>query len=319
MKTTKILFFLLTASLTLASCGDDGEDIIISHGSGSSSEAAVNSNKNTSGPAEAQYCLEFPKLKGGSSIVIVHKSILNKNTRNEGVNYSVEWDCNINAQRWSCYQLYSSINYHSSYNVSRYYADNDGSLSAQCQYPNDSDLPAEYRFATDPFKYSGYDHGHICPSADRLRATECNYQTFYITNMQPQYNKFNAGLWEKMEEDVRNWANQSDTLYVCKGGTIDNEENIIKYLGSGTNKIPVPKYFFMAVLCKNSQGYKALGFWVEQKNEDRSADKLGDYVVNIYDLQQLTGIDFFCNLPDNIENQVETLPVDNVKRAWGMN
>ena len=189
------------------------------------------------------------------------------------------------------------------------------------QYPQDPQLPEYYRLSKDPFWGSGFDHGHICPSADRLCSYDANYQTFFLTNMQPQYNKFNAKLWEKMESQIRTWnrGNFRDTFYVCKGGTIDNEENIIKYLGSGTNKIPVPKYFFMAVLCKNTQGYKALGFWVEQKNEDRSADKLGDYVVNIYDLQQLTGIDFFCNLPDNIENQVETLPVDNVKRAWGMN
>ena len=119
MKTTKFLSLLLFAALALTSCGDDNEDIIIKPGGGgSSSEAGSNSNKNTSGPAEAMYRYEFPKLKGGSSVVVVHKSILNKNTRDEGVNYCVEWDYAIHAQRWSCYQLYSSINYHTSYNVS---------------------------------------------------------------------------------------------------------------------------------------------------------------------------------------------------------
>lgn len=314
MKTTKFLSLLLTATLTLASCGDDGDDIIISHGNGGgSSEAAVNSNKNTSGPSEAQYRLEFPKLKGESSVVIVHKSILNKNTKDVGINYGVEWDYAINAQRWSCYQLYSSINYHSSYNVSRYSADNDGSLSPTCQYPNDPDLPAEYRFTSDPFKYSGYDHGHICPSADRQRATECNYQTFYITNMQPQYNKFNAGLWEKMEEDVRNWANKSDTLYVCKGGTIDKSSNILEYVFQSSHQstkvndkhIPVPKYFFMAVLSKKGSQWQAMGYWVEQVNADRSNDNRKNYAISIDELEGRTGIDFFCNLPDDIETKVE--------------
>ena len=49
-------------------------------------------------------------------------------------------------------------------------------------------------------------------SADRQRSTKYNYQTFYLTNMQPQYNKFNAGLWEKMEQIVPTWADWSDTL-----------------------------------------------------------------------------------------------------------
>ena len=311
MKTTKILSLLLTAALSLSSCGDD-EDQIINSG-GRSSGADTNSNKNTSGPAEAKYRYEFPKLKGGSSVVVVHKSILNKNTKDTGVNYSVEWDYDINAQRWSCYQLYSSINYHSSYNVSRYYADNDGTLSATCQYPNDADLPVDYRFAEDPYKYSGYDHGHICPSADRLRAEECNYQTFYITNMQPQYNKFNAGLWEKMEEDVRTWANQSDTLYVCKGGTIDKKDNIIEYVNRNSHQssqvnashIPVPKYFFMALLSKKGNQWQAMGYWVEHINADRSNDTRKNYAVSIDVLEDRTGIDFFCNLPDDIESKVE--------------
>jgi endonuclease G len=36
-------------------------------------------------------------------------------------------------------------------------------------------------------------------------------------------------------------------------------------------------------------------------------------------LEAKTGIDFFCNLPDDIENSVESLPVENIKRAWGLN
>ena len=105
----------------------------------------------------------------------------------------------------------------------------------------------------DPYKYNGYDHGHICPSADRLRSAESNYQTFYITNMQPQLNVFNAGIWEKMEEQVRTWASACDTLFVCKGGTIDKQEHVLGQLTDQIkreNRIPVPRYFFMALLSK---------------------------------------------------------------------
>ena len=323
MKTTKLLSLLLTATITLASCGDDENDNFISHDNGGGS--SVNSNKNTSGPAEAQYRLEFPKLKGENSVVIVHKAILNKNTKNEGVNYCVEWDYNIHAQRWSCYQMYSSINYHSSYNVSRYSADNDGSLSSTCQYPNDPDLPAAYRFTTDPFKYSGFDHGHICPSADRLRATECNYQTFFITNMQPQYMNFNGSNrdsqinerspWFRLETKVRDWVALGDTLYVCKGGTIDKSDNIIKYLGSGVNKIPVPKYFFVALLSKKGSTYEAIGFKMEHLSDYSSQKPLSEYAVSIDALEQWANIDFFCNLPDDIENSVEK---SYSLKKWGL-
>ena len=321
MKTRK-LFMLTTALLLFAACSDGGGDEIISKGGGSST-STVNTNKNTTGPAEAQYRLEFPKLKGGTSTVVVHRAILNKNTKQEGVNYCVEWDYGLNSQRWSCYQLYSSINYHSSYNVSRYYADNTGSLLPECQYPNDPDLPVQYRWAEDPYRYSGYDHGHICPSADRLRAVECNYQTFYITNMQPQYNKFNAGLWAQMEGDVRNWVSLSDTLYVCKGGTIDKPEYISEYMFQRSHQstrvnekhIPVPRFFFMAVMCRKGSLWYGMAYWVQNLNEDHTNDNRRGYAMTIDRLEELTGIDFFCNLPDDIEDKAEK---ELVPSFWGL-
>jgi endonuclease G len=131
--------------------------------------------------------------------------------------------------------------------------------------------------------------------------------------MQPQYNKFNAGLWAKMEEDVRSWANQSDTLYVCKGGTIDKSSNILEYIFQSSHQstkvndkhIPVPKYFFMAVLSRKGSQWQAMGYWVEQVNADRSNDNRKNYAISIDQLESLTGIDFFCNLPDDIETKVE--------------
>ena len=85
----------------------------------------------------------------------------------------------------------------------------------------------------------------------------------------------------------------------------------------------------MAVLLKNASGYHAFGFFIEHRNLTmKQMEKLGistrlaDYVVNIAELQRLTDIDFFCNLPDNLENEVENKPLQAVKsefRDWGIN
>lgn len=249
--------------------------------------------------------LEFPMTKNdGSSRVVLHEARLNDVSGETGINYSTEWDMTIHAQRWSCYQMYASL---LEINTSR-----TGS-----SYPNDFFLPVEYRFDKDPYKSSGYDHGHICPSADRLASEESNAQTFFMTNMQPQTHSFNAGIWSRMEDQVRNWASAFDTLYVCKGGTIDQTANIITYLTSETDTIPVPKYFFMAILGKRDQSYQAIGFWVEHKDGITAKTPLTDFVVNISQLEQYTGIDFFHNLPDETEQAVEMQAVEDVKNAWG--
>lgn len=291
------LLLTLLAVLALVSCGSDDDNEFTTDGSKKSKN--VNANPTTR-PEYAR--LEMPHIKNNSTnLVVVHS------TYEYGVNYILEWDCQKKSQRWSCYTLDRS---NSPKNVSRYYAG-----SGESQYPWDPDIPKAYTFADDPYRGSGYDHGHICPSYDRLNSKEANIQTFYMSNMQPQRNKFNAGLWLKMENIVSGTWNLNsfrDTLYICKGGTIDNPDQILL---TTTKGMIVPKYFFMAILCKNSQGYKAISFWVEHKNEDRSNDNLINYVVSIDELEHLTGIDFFCNLPDDEEEKVEKVVYPS---AWGL-
>lgn len=286
----------VAAVFIFTSCSDSDDDIP------GQSAVVKNTNRNDTSTEPALSRLEFPKVKGGFSRVVIHSL-----TDRFGINYSVEWDSNKKAQRWSCYQMYAD---NCVSKTTRYY-------STENQYPFDPDLPAGLYFNGDPFWGSGYDHGHICPSADRLYSKEANIQTFYLTNMQPQKNAFNANLWADMEAFVRGKANtrNSDTLYVCKGGTIDNVDQVLTTLSNG---LMVPKYFFMALLMKNSSGYKAMGFWVEHLNKNLKGDALSKYVVNIRDLEQKTGIDFFCNLPDDIENSVETQDIETIKKLWGL-
>jgi endonuclease G len=61
-----------------------------------------------------------------------------------------------------------------------------------------------------------------------------------------------------------------------------------------------------------------LGFWAEHLNEDHSNDALKGYVVSIDDLEQKTGIDFFCNLPDDVEEQLEATKSEDIISAWGL-
>lgn len=293
------LLILAGALLSLAACSsnDDPTD--------DSVETNANRNLPTGDLPKEITKLEFPRLKGGQSIVIVHKTP----DRNivDGVNFSTEWDNKMHSQRWSCYEMYAG---NTGGGVGRY----------PYGYPHDEDMPSQYQLKSDPYYGSGYQHGHICPSADRQYSLEANKQTFFLSNMQPQLQKFNEVdyVWEQMEKRVRSWNVKSfrDTLYVVKGGTIDNG-NIIKWLNDGTTQIPVPKYFFAAVLCKNSLGYKAVGFWFEHKDYPKNSN-LADFVVNIDELESKTGIDFFCKLPDGVERTVQSLPRDKVLRVWGV-
>ena len=104
-------------------------------------------------------------------------------------------------------------------------------------------------------------------------------------------------------------------MYVCKGGTIDKDEHILTRI---QGKLIVPKYFFVAVLVKKmvkgQAYYKSIGMWFPHTNVYHGDDKLSDYTMSIKDLEAKTGIDFFCNLPDDIERDVES---KKILSDWG--
>ncbi len=250
--------------------------------------------------------LELPRPHaGGNNLTVTHR------TKQYGVNFTVEWDCDKRAQRWTAYKLYagnSVVNW------------NRNNWGERDPFQADPALPAEVRTEDRDYNGTGYNRGHICPSADRLCSKEANEQTFYMSNIQPQLWGFNGGVWLNMENRLRKWNENSfrDTLYIVKGGTIDSPENIIAHVGPSGRKFPVPKYFFMAILCKNRStsqgGYKAMAFWAEHKsNYDEDLKK---YVISIDELERRTGIDFFYQLPDAIEAQVES---NLIPRTWGFN
>ncbi|MCR5076845.1 MAG: DNA/RNA non-specific endonuclease [Prevotella sp.] len=302
------LFLSFLAFTAMTSCGDDNDN---NSKTGQKEELTNNKNSNLKEAQYATHRLEFPKLKGGKSVIITHK------LNNGEVNYSVEWDAELKSNRWTCYQLYSSNRQN---NVARKTYDSPN------LYPIDPMFPIAGYYETDHYTGTGYDHGHLCPSADRLNTREANDQTFYLSNMQPQLKAFNGsakggGIWLTMENRMRNFISigSTDTLFVCRGGTIDNPKMIKEYR---RDKFIVPGYFFSTALLKykvRGQGdwqYKAIGFWF--RHENNQASSLKPYVVNIDRLEELTGIDFFCNLPDDIETKVESVPVNTVITLWNI-
>jgi len=297
----RLLFLVLLAAI-VASCGDDSEPRSLTDSD------ATNTNCNSTIAQPELAGLEFPRAKtDGSSLVILHKT---SDKYNGGLNFATEWDTELMSQRWSCYIM---VQGYSKSGVTR----RDHRIDkSQSTYLMDADMDESLYLDDDYFYGSGFDHGHICPSADRLYSTKANDQTFYLTNMQPQYNSFNAGLWAKMEARVRNFTPKAsgDTLFVCKGGTIDSEDNILQRI---KGKLIVPKYFYMALLMKNSLGYRAIAFWAENQNKDLSNDisNLKNYCISIDELESRTGIDFFCNLPDKTETEVEA---SYSLAAWGI-
>ncbi|HXG85226.1 MAG TPA: DNA/RNA non-specific endonuclease, partial [Pyrinomonadaceae bacterium] len=94
-----------------------------------------------------------------------------------------------------------------------------GATDRQNNFRPDPNLPPGFTRVT-PADYagSGFDRGHLSPSADRSNSEEANSLTFLMTNMIPQTGDLNRNAWEELETYSRNLVKRGKVdLYVVAG------------------------------------------------------------------------------------------------------
>ena len=94
IRPTALLFF---AALAFTACSKDNDKPI----GGGEAPTTNNSNSNLKEANRNTHLLEFPRVKGGKSIIITHRL----NNERDEINYSLEWDGEKKSNRWTCYEI----------------------------------------------------------------------------------------------------------------------------------------------------------------------------------------------------------------------
>ncbi len=237
--------------------------------------------------------LELPELEGGQqNYFVTHK------TSDGTVNYSYEYNVDKRHSRWVAFQF------------------NEVTIQKHTKRTNAwdwySEIPRSYSTETWYSKrhYKGYDlnRGHLASSGDRSFSREANKQTFDYANMSPQIGKlFNQGYYRILEEKVQGWARNrgfSDVLYIAKGGTI-RDDQIWDWKIRG--KMVIPSFYFMAIVVKKNDKYHGIAFWMKHTEYTQGSfwPSHREITCSIDELEKKTGINFFCNFPDDLENKFE--------------
>ena len=213
----------------------------------------------------------------------------------EGGNYFSKPD---NARNWSFYYDYGSfVSTWVAYPLNRGLIGTGNRTNA---WGFDPLLPSSNQQTIVNGAYgTGHTRGHQIPSADRL-SYSANVTTFYATNMTPQDYDFNGGIWMKLEEKVRSYASQSDTLYVVTGCIVDGMSDVLT--DRGGHPVRIPSAYFKALLryypaSTSGNTYSACGFYLPHDQRIARGDFV-DYIMSIDALEKKTGIEFFVNLPE---------------------
>ncbi|HEW98305.1 MAG TPA: hypothetical protein ENF37_06635 [Beggiatoa sp.] len=149
----------------------------------------------------------------------------------------------------------------------------------------DPDIPEKYQVQPEDFTNTGYDRGHLAPSAAIDFSRTSNMQTFAMSNIALQHPKLNRQAWGSLEKTIRGWTHTKGKLYVITGPLYDeNPERI--------NDIPVPKSFYKIVYSFEHE--RCIGFIIP--NEGIKASQLWDCAMSVQEVEKETGYEFFDKL-----------------------
>jgi len=147
------------------------------------------------------------------------------------------------------------------------------------------------------YSNSGYDKGHLCPAGDRKFSKFAHDETFLTSNISPQEHQFNAGIWNRLEQKTRYWATKYKSLYVITGGILEDSSKSI-----GSEKVTVPTNFYKIILDFHEPEIKAIAFLIPHEDSEKALYK---FVTSIDNIEEITGIDFFPEIEDTLENKLE--------------
>ncbi|HCE45520.1 MAG TPA: DNA/RNA endonuclease [Lentisphaeria bacterium] len=212
------------------------------------------------------------------------------------MNYTLQYNEKYEQADWVAYKLTKSML------ITTMPAERKNNFKADPLVPTKS-------ASTTDYSGSGYDRGHLCPSADFKTNQEFMDETFYMSNMSPMEHDFNAGNWEDLEDHERIWAKENDELYIVTGPILKDEP--FDYIGK-KNRVAIPKRFYKVVLDYKEPELKAIAFIMPHRG---GLDDIGAFAVTVDEVEQVTGFDFFPTIPKDIQEKLES-SIDLKK--WGL-
>lgn len=180
-----------------------------------------------------------------------------------------------------------------------------GNADRQDDFRPDESLPEGwYRVGPNDYRNSGFDRGHLAPSADRSRNETDNSATFFMTNMMPQSPANNRETWRQLEEYSRELVKQGKELYVVAGSYGSRGK-----LAGGKVTIPSRTWKIIVVLEPGS-GVKKINkntrvIAVDMQNTERISSDWKRYLVSVDKIEAATGYDFLSTVPKEIQDIIE--------------
>lgn len=173
-------------------------------------------------------------------------------------------------------------------------------VSRRDDFRPDEDLPLSEQAGLADYRRSSFDRGHMAPAADMRWSAESMSHSFYLTNICPQTPGLNQGDWKRLEDKIRDWAREDSAIVIVCGPLVASGDTTI-----GPHKVKVPSAYYKVVLSPYADPPRGIGF-IFENIPGRQRRPLDSYAVTIDSVENRVRIDFFPELPDEIEQYIES-------------
>lgn len=195
------------------------------------------------------------------------------------------------------------LSYDEAHEQARWVAHKISTEITEGAYGRSNDFRADPKVRTQTaekadYWYSGFDRGHLAPSADFRWSEKAVSESYYYSNMSPQRPEFNREAWADLENTLRTYVEKKNRpLYVLTGPYFSEKPQKI-----GDNQVSVPQYYFKTVLDYTPDTAAALAFLMPNRE---CRYPVFSYAISIDSLEAITGYDFYLALPDSLEEITE--------------
>jgi len=183
--------------------------------------------------------------------------------------------------------------------------------SGRSSFQQDTTLPAGfYQVKTSDYSGSGYDRGHMCPSADRTVTVADNQVLFYMSNMIPQTPDNNQGVWNNFESYCRSLTADGSELLIISGPSLFNGSRV----PSNAAAIPGDVWKIVVVvpsgsgeaLSRITSTTRVIALSIPNIAGIRS-DPWQNYITSVAQIEADTGFRFFGSLPTDVANALRVV------------
>ena len=157
-----------------------------------------------------------------------------------------------------------------------------------------------------------FDRGHLANDADIKDDLTEQINTYVLSNISPQYCRFNRGIWLSLEKLGREWAEKYKTIYITSGAIFDfNKDNVRDRDKSAVRmrsrnqkaRVAIPSAYYKIFLRQDGEQWHSIAFLLEHNNAKKNGVSwchvkpiVKESVVRIEDIEKVAETTFHPNL-----------------------